>query len=163
MPSKILRVRDRLRLVVFNDSAPVLKMLCTWFQRHGHHCDTALLAEMPQAHEEVGRFISTHRPDVVIYDVGMPYASSWDLLEVIRSSPALQSQRFVITTPNKRKLELAAGPTTALEIGGRESDLRRVLKAVEEAGAVDRQSGNPIPPKRSGSPRRKSRPSAQQH
>ena len=108
-------------------------MLCGWFRQQGYHCDTALLADMPKAHEEVGDFISKHRPDVVIYDVGMPYASSWDLLEVIRSSPALESQPFVITTPNKRKLELAVGPTAAFEIGGRESDMRRVLKAVEKA------------------------------
>ena len=38
---------------------------------------------------------------MVIYNVGMPYASSWDLLEAIRMSPALQSQPFVITTPDK--------------------------------------------------------------
>ena len=112
-------------------------MLCDWLQRQGHHCDTALLADMPQAHEEVARFILQHRPDVVIYDVGMPYPSSWDLLEVIRaSSPALQSQPFVITTPNKRKLELAVGQTSAVEIGGREEDLRRVSKAVEAARAA---------------------------
>jgi len=47
-------------------------------EQHGHHCDTALLADMPQAHEEVGRFVQKHRLDVVIYAVGMPYASSWD-------------------------------------------------------------------------------------
>jgi len=45
----------------------------------------------------------------VIYDVGMPYSSNWDLLEVIRTAPALQSQPFVITTPSKRKLEQAVG------------------------------------------------------
>ena len=106
-------------------------MLCDWLQAQGHHCHTALLADMPQAHVEIGRFILKHRPDVVIYDVGMPYASSWDLLDVIRTSPALHSQPFVITTPNKRKLELAVGQTSALEIGGREGDLRRVFKAVE--------------------------------
>ena len=100
-------------------------MLCDWLQDQGHDSDTALLAEMPHVHEEVGRFILKHRPDVVIYDVGMPYASSWDLLEVIRSAPALESQPFGITTPNKRKLELAVGPTSAVEIGGREADLRR--------------------------------------
>jgi CheY-like chemotaxis protein len=131
--AKIPPKRHRLRLVVLNDSARVLKMLCDWLQRRGHHCDTALLADMPQAHEEVGRFILKHRPDVVIYDVGMPYASSWDLLEVIRTSPALKGQPFVITTPNKRKLELAVGQTSAVEIGGREDDLRRVYKAVEAA------------------------------
>ena len=70
----------------------------------------------------------------MVYDVGMPYSSSWDLLEVIRTtSPALQRQPFVITTPNKRKLEQAVGPTSAIEIGGRDTDLRRVLKAVEAA------------------------------
>jgi CheY-like chemotaxis protein len=116
-------------------------MLCKWLQEHGHHCDTALLADMPQAHEEVGKFIQKHQPDVVIYDVGMPYSSSWDLLEVIRTSPVLQSQPFVITTPNKRKLEQAVGPTSAFEIGGRESDLRRVLKAVE-AAANDYRAGS---------------------
>jgi CheY-like chemotaxis protein len=126
--------RRRLRLVVLNDSARVLKMLCDWLQSQGHHCDTALLAEMPHVHEEVGRFILKHRPDVVIYDAGTPYASSWDLLEVIRTSAALQSQPFVITTPNKRKLEAAVGSTSALELSGRERDLRRVSKAVEVAG-----------------------------
>ena len=135
MPTKALPKRDRLRLVVFNDSAPVLRMLCEWLQEHGHHCHTALLADMPQAQDEVGKFIQKHRPDVVIYDVGMPYSSSWDLLEVIRTWPALQSQPFVITTPNKRKLEHAVGPTPAFEIGGPDSDLRRVLKAVEAAAA----------------------------
>ena len=133
MAAKISPKQYRLRVVVLNDSARVLKMLCDWLQRRGHHCDTALLADMPEAHKEVGRFILKHRPDVVIYDVGMPYASSWDLLEVIRTSPPLQSQPFVITTPNKRKLEEAVGLTSALEIGGREEDLRRVSKAVQSA------------------------------
>ena len=142
MPAKILQKRRRLRLVVLNDSAKVLKILCNWLQSQGHHCETALLSDMPNAHEEVGRFILKHRPEVVIYDVGMPYASSWDLLNVIRISSALKSQPFVITTPNKQKLESAVGPTSALEIAGREGDLRRVSKAVEVAGQARRRKLN---------------------
>ena len=107
-------------------------MLCAWLEQHGHHCDTALLSEMTHAHEEVGRFIEKHRPDVVIYEVGMPYPSSWDLLEVIRASPAVRSQSFVITTPNKQKLEQAVGPTSAIQIG-LDTDLHRVLRAIEAA------------------------------
>ena len=125
--------KPRLRLVVLNDSPPVVKMLCDWFTQHGHHCDAVLLSDMPRAHEEVGHFVSAHRPDVVVYDVGMPYESSWDLLEAIRMAPALRSQPLVITTPNKGKLEQAVGRTGALEISGREEDLRRLLKAVDEA------------------------------
>ena len=123
--------RRHLRLVVLNDRAHVLHMLCEWLQQHGHHCDTATIADMPQVHEDVGRLIQKHRPDVVIYEVGLPYASSWDLLEVIRTSPALHGQPFVITTSNKRNLEQAVGPTSAIEIGGRDTDLRRAFKAVE--------------------------------
>ena len=31
---------------------------------------------MPQAHVEVEQFIAKHKPDVVVYDVPMPYGSS---------------------------------------------------------------------------------------
>lgn len=133
MPAKHPAPRRRLRVVVLNDSAPIVKMLCQWLEQHGHHCDTALLADMPRAHEEVGRFIQKHRPDVVIYDVGMHQPSDWDLLEVIRMSPGLQSQPFVITTPDKRRLERAVGTTAAIEVSGSDADLRRLLEAVEAA------------------------------
>ena len=62
MPAKTPPKQHGPRIVVLNDSPSVLKMLCTWFEQHGHHCDTALLADMPQAHEEVGKFIQKHRP-----------------------------------------------------------------------------------------------------
>jgi CheY-like chemotaxis protein len=99
--------RRRLRIVVLNDSAPVFNILCQWPEpvrpplRHDATCEHA-----PSPRGSC-RFIQKHRPDVVIYNVGMPFASSWDMLEVIRTLPALQSQPFVITTPNKRKLEHA--------------------------------------------------------
>ena len=89
---------------------------------------------MSQAHVEVQQFINEHKPDVVVYDLPMPYASSWDLLDVIRATPSLHSQPFVITTRNKRKLEQVVGRTSAVEIAGEPEDLRRLLKAVETAG-----------------------------
>jgi hypothetical protein len=39
----------------------------------------------------------------------MPYGSGWDLLDVIRAKPSLQSQPFVITTRNKRKARTSRG------------------------------------------------------
>jgi CheY-like chemotaxis protein len=123
----------RLRLAILNDSPRVLKMLCNWFQKHGHHCTTAVVAEMPLAHVEVEQFICAHKYDVVVYDVPMPYASSWDLLDVIRAMPSLRSQAFVVTTRNKRKLQQAVGRTSTIEIAGEPDDLQRLLKAVEIA------------------------------
>ena len=122
-----------LRLAILNDSPRVLKVLCDWFHTHGHRCTTAVVADMPLAHVEVERFISEHKYDVVVYDVALPYASSWDLLEVIRTMPSLRSQPFVVTTRNKRKLDEAVGRTSTIEIAGQPDDLRRLLKAVEAA------------------------------
>jgi CheY-like chemotaxis protein len=125
--------RTDLKLAILNDSEPVLKMLCDWFTRQGHRCVTAVVADMPNAHEDIARFVTDQQPDVVVYDVAMPYASSWDLIDVVRAKPALQSQPFVLTTPNKKMLEEAVGHTSTLEIGGHKKDLRRLLKAVEGA------------------------------
>lgn len=116
------------------DSPHVLKLLCDWFRRHGHRCVTQMVADMPQAHVEVEQFINQHKADVVVDDVPMPYGSSWDLLDVIRSTPSLQSQPFVITTRNKRNLEKVVGRTAAVEIAGQPEDLQRLLRAVEAAG-----------------------------
>ena len=125
----------RLRLAILNDSPHVLKLLCDWFRQHGHQCATRMVAEMSQAHVEVQQFLNEHKPDVVVYDLPMPYAGvELDLLDVIRATPSLQSQPFVITTRNKRKLEQVIGATSAVEITGEPKDLRRLLKAVETAG-----------------------------
>jgi CheY-like chemotaxis protein len=123
----------RLRLAILDDSPHVLKLPCEWFRQHGHQCATRMVAEMPHAPVEVQQFITEYKPDVVVYDVPLPYGSSWDLLDVIRAMPLLQSQPFVITTRNKRKLEQAVGRTSVVEIAGQPEDLRRLLKAVEAA------------------------------
>jgi CheY-like chemotaxis protein len=76
----------RLRLAILNDSPHVVQLLCDWFRQHGHRCATRMVADMPLAHVEVEQFINEYRPDVVVYDVPMPYGSSWDLLDVIRAN-----------------------------------------------------------------------------
>ena len=112
-------------------------MLCGWFERHGHECRSAVVAEMPLAHLQVEQFLTSEKPDVVVYDVAMPYASNWDLLDVIRQLPSVKSLPFVVTTPNKKELDAAVGSKTrTLPIGGRATDLTRLLKAVERAAST---------------------------
>jgi len=122
-------------VAVLNDSAKVLSLLCKFFRESGLRCVSAAVADMPAAHEQIEKFILKHRPDVVVYDVAMPYGSSWDLLDAVRSSRAMQAQRFVVTTPNKRQLEQAVGRTGALEVAGATADLRRLLTRVERRAA----------------------------
>ena len=124
-----------LRLAVLNDSPPVLEALCHWFVQHGHACVWASFAEMRQPHIEIDRFVREQLPDVIIYDVGPPYVSSWDLLGLLRAR-LLERYSFVITTPNTAVLEAAVGCTAAFEIAHPTGDLRPLLGAVEMAGAA---------------------------
>jgi CheY-like chemotaxis protein len=139
MPSTKPTTRRQLHLAVLNDSRPVVRMLRNWFVKNGHHCSSAIVADMPQAHTEVEKFLNDKNPDVVIYDVAIPYASSWDLLDVIRKLPSVKSLPFVVTTPNKKELDEAVGrKTNTLEIAGQDTDLQRLLKAVEKAAGSSR-------------------------
>jgi DNA-binding response OmpR family regulator len=63
--------------VVLNDKPHVLEVLCDWFGQQEYTCVWASVAEMRQPHIEVDWFVRTHTPDVVIYDVGPPYVTSW--------------------------------------------------------------------------------------
>ncbi len=128
-----------LRLAILNDSQPVLKMLCNWFESQGHECTSAIVAEMPRSYVQIETFISSVNPDVLVYDVAMPYLSSWDLLQAILRMPSMESTPFVVTTPNKKELDNAVGAKTpTLEIAGNPADLQRLLKAVTTAGASPR-------------------------
>ena len=122
-------------------------MLCDWLQRQGHHCDTALLADMSAAHEEVGRFILKHRPDVVIYDVGMPYASSWDRLELMESLQAEVTPFGIHTTivnPGFFRTELLTEQSTNCpEPSIADYDERRAPLVEYWKSQNGRQSGDP--------------------
>lgn len=83
MPENHSTASRHLRLVIINNSPHTLTLLCDWFKQYGHHCHALLHSDMRQAQIEVGQFVSAHRPHVVVDDVGMPYASSWDLLRTV--------------------------------------------------------------------------------
>jgi CheY-like chemotaxis protein len=121
-----------LKLAILNDSRQVLKLLADWFEECGHDCSTAVVADMPEAHTQIAQFISSQKPNVVVYDVAMPYVSSWDLLGVVREMPLMKTQKFVVTSPNKRELDHAVGQkTSVVELTGRRSDLERLLRVVQ--------------------------------
>ena len=128
-PSK----RKTPRVAVLNDSALTLSTIAKWFEIHGYGVATARLSEMRVAHLDVEHFVQTHRPDVIVYDVAMPYESNWDFLDVIRMLPALAGLPIVVTTSNKDALEELVGPTDTLQIVGKPDDLNALIARVEAA------------------------------
>ena len=84
-------------------------------------------------------FLTDVRPDACVFTVSLPYAESWAEFRVVRA--AVPNVPFVLTTTNKRALEVAVGPVDGIELFGKPFDLGQVCQAVRRAlgerGATD--------------------------
>src|ERR1043165_3607630 len=97
--------RGKSRIAVFNDTSSTLSTIAKWCEIHGYGVVTAQVSQMRHAHIDVETFVAKNRPDVIVFDIAMPYESNWDFLEVIRMLPALAGIPIVVTTANKAALE----------------------------------------------------------
>jgi CheY-like chemotaxis protein len=125
--------RAKSRIAVFNDSAPTLSTIAKWCEIHGYGVVTAQVSQMRIAHVDVEEFVAKNRPDVIVFDIAMPYESNWDFLEVIRLLPGLAGIPMVVTTANKAALEDLVGATDALQIIGKPPDLNVLLGRIDTA------------------------------
>src|SRR6476620_3664421 len=112
----------RRRVAIFNDSASTLSTMATWCEMHGYGVFTAQVSQMAMPHLNVERLVLANRPEVIVYDLAMPYESAWDFLEMMRLLPAVASIPFVLTTNNKAALDSVVGPTQAVQVIGTPGD-----------------------------------------
>lgn len=122
-----------LNVLIFNDSLDVLETLRHAFVAHGHRVETVQLSLVRNASEVPREMVEKHRPDVIVFDVGIPYQSNWDFLEALHLTNALDGVPVVVTTANKAMLNRLVGPTDALEMAGLQQDLDAIRVAAETA------------------------------
>src|SRR5579864_8374334 len=96
-------------VAVFNSSDDVVQLLRTALEEGGYTTATAHVSEIKRGEQDVVDFFSRYDPQVVIYDVSLPYAENWTFFKLIRDMQAAQGRTFIVTTPNKRALEDAIG------------------------------------------------------
>ena len=82
---------------------------------------------------DIGAVLSQHRPQVIVYDVVMPYDRNWRFLQHLRET-AFRDYRFVLTSPNASALARIVGRDEkiyeVLDDGG---DVDVLVQAVREA------------------------------
>jgi DNA-binding NarL/FixJ family response regulator len=79
-------------------------------------------------------FVSEHEPDVIIYDVALPYEENWRFLRLLQTSEVLKDRKWVITTTHKQRLEELVGETgEVFEIVGKPYDVQQIMNAVKTA------------------------------
>ena len=121
-------------VAVFNSSEDTTDMLRTALERGGHTVVTAFTHALRDGKTDLEALMRQHRPQVVVYDIALPYESNWRLCEHIRSSPACEGVAFVLTTTNVSQVVGIVGrDEQVLEIVGKPYDLGLLIDRVNNA------------------------------
>lgn len=133
--SKTEHVSRRLPLVVaiINTNDDLVQLLREKFIERRLQVVTAHIRDIKSGRQDFSAFLKAHNPDVILYDITVPYEDSWTFLQTLRQLPEAHDRDFVVTTVNKRVLDQRVGPNEAIEIqGGHADDLDPVIEAVEK-------------------------------
>ncbi|HWI20141.1 MAG TPA: hypothetical protein VNT81_20450 [Vicinamibacterales bacterium] len=124
-------------VAVFNTSPDTVDMLRFILEYEGFVVVSAFTYELRDGNVDLEAFCRQHTPDVVLYDIALPYEANWRLFLHIRNAESLRSARFVLTTTNERHVRALAGPEVELiEIVGKPYDLDLVVQRVRKAAAT---------------------------
>ena len=124
-------------IAVINSSEDTVEMLRTCLQHAGFtSVVTTHVSDIKRGRTDFVEFLATHDPQVLVYDISIPYEENWKFLRLLMSSDEMNGRRVVITTTNKKVLESFVGQTDAIEILGKPYDLRAIVESVQAAVAV---------------------------
>jgi DNA-binding response OmpR family regulator len=132
-------------VAVFNTSEDTTDLLRYVLEHAGLVVVTAFTNRLRDGLLDYAAFMREHRPQVIVYDVAIPYEPNWRLFEHFRASPASEGVQFVVTTTNVAQLRRIAGGEPELhEIIGKPYDLDEVVRAVK-ARLPDARAGDDRP------------------
>lgn len=134
MPNDVGRGR---MVAIVNTSEDVVKLLRDALELEGFRTVADYVINYRTTREDLDAFFAEHDPDVVIWDIAIPYDENWAFFQRVQQSNGGNRRQFVVTTTNKRALESIVGPTAAFEIIGKPYDLDLVIAAVRRAVSED--------------------------
>ena len=122
-------------VAVINTSPDVVDMLRLTLEHAGIVVVSALTWEVRDGEVDLERFISQHRPKVVVYDIAPPYENNWLLFQHIRSMPVMDGIEYIVTSTNARQVQqfVTGAKCRVYEIVGKPFDLGEIVTAVREA------------------------------
>lgn len=90
--------------------------------------------DLKKGNIDLGRYLTQHDPQVVIFDISPPYKENWTFFQALLGSKALEGRGLVLTTTNKMRLDEAVGKDSeAFEFVGKPYDLTQIKNAIQAA------------------------------
>lgn len=124
-------------VAVINSNQDTVEMIRACLQQNGFtSVTTGHVTDIRAGRLDFLRFLEEHDPNVIVYDVGLPYEENWRFLQLLLSSEAMKHRKVVVTTTNKRVLDRLIGAESgALEVVGKPYDLQAIVDAVQKAAS----------------------------
>jgi CheY-like chemotaxis protein len=120
-------------LVALNTSADTIEMLKVWFEMHGMIVHTGLVSEFRVHGEGLDEFLEKAKPEIIIFDIAIPYETNWNFLQQLRSRGPLRDVPVIVTTTNERVLRSLVGDIDTIpvhELVGKPYDMAALLDLV---------------------------------
>ena len=121
-----------LRALIMDSSPDTLDLLRQYLEFQGIEVETCNLGRLRREGVDVAAEIAHADPDVVVFDIALPYDVNWDLCAALQRDPRVRAP-FVLTTTNRAALERLTSARDAIEILGKPYDLEHFAAAVRNA------------------------------
>ena len=130
-------------IALFNGSEDTVEMLTVSLTERGYRAVSGMTDNVKSGTLDFIGFMSTHKPDAIIWDIAPPYDRNWNFFKMVRELRPLEQYPIVLTTTHKKHLDdLAGQETNAIEIIGKPYDMQMIVDAVVK-GLGSRATGAP--------------------
>ncbi len=120
-------------VAILNMSPDFMEVVAEILDMEGFRSVADYIIEYRTGKKDIRAFFDEHRPQVVIYDVAMPYVENWQFFTELRTRSGLKDCQFVVVTTNKKALDGLVGEMGSLEIISKPFDLDAMIAAVTKS------------------------------